>query len=98
MQQNLQEYVQNCNRTSQGSIYSQRVQCQKLKRKLKQAETWLLQLGKLARLINYMICQSLVSILEDEITSFVTNILQVRWWVEVGRLSKARWWEIYTDM
>nr|XP_040140779.1 dynein heavy chain domain-containing protein 1 isoform X1 [Ictidomys tridecemlineatus]XP_040140780.1 dynein heavy chain domain-containing protein 1 isoform X1 [Ictidomys tridecemlineatus] len=76
MQQKLQEYVQNCNKTGQGSIYTQRVQCQKLKQKLKQAETWLLQLGKLARLINYMICQSLVSILEDEITSFVANILQ----------------------
>uniref|UniRef100_A0A8D2CNI4 Uncharacterized protein n=1 Tax=Sciurus vulgaris TaxID=55149 RepID=A0A8D2CNI4_SCIVU len=76
MQQNLQEYVKICNRTGQGSIYIQRVQCQKLKQKLKQAETWLLQLGKLARLINYMISQSLVSILEDEITSFVANILQ----------------------
>jgi hypothetical protein len=32
-----------------------------------------------------MICQNLVSVLEDEITSFVANILQVRWWVEVAR-------------
>uniref|UniRef100_G1TCQ8 Dynein heavy chain domain-containing protein 1 n=1 Tax=Oryctolagus cuniculus TaxID=9986 RepID=G1TCQ8_RABIT len=78
MQQGLQERVQNCNRirTGQGSIYLQRVQCQQLEKKLKQAEIWLLQLGKFARLVNYMICQSLVSILEDEITSFVSNILQ----------------------
>lgn len=95
MQQGLQERVQNCNRirTGQGSIYLQRVQRQQLEKKLKQAEIWLLQLGKFARLVNYMICQSLVSILEDEITSFVSNILQVRWWVEcveVGRYSRNR--------
>uniref|UniRef100_A0A2K6G9F5 Dynein heavy chain domain 1 n=1 Tax=Propithecus coquereli TaxID=379532 RepID=A0A2K6G9F5_PROCO len=78
MQQGLQERVQNCNRirTGQGSIYLQRVQRQQLEQKLKQAEAWLLQLGKLARLVDYMICQSLVSILEEEITSFVANILQ----------------------
>nr|XP_012641979.1 dynein heavy chain domain-containing protein 1 isoform X4 [Microcebus murinus] len=78
MQQGLQERVQNCNRirTGHGSIYLQRVQRQQLEQKLKQAEAWLLQLGKLAHLVDYMICQSLVSILEKEITSFVANILQ----------------------
>ncbi|XP_040820245.1 dynein heavy chain domain-containing protein 1 [Ochotona curzoniae] len=78
MQQGLQERVQNCNRIriGQGSIYLQRVQRQQLEKKLKQAEIWLLQMGKFARLVNYLICQSLVSILEDEITSFVSNILQ----------------------
>ncbi|XP_045413332.1 dynein heavy chain domain-containing protein 1 isoform X11 [Lemur catta] len=78
MQQGLQERVQNSNRirTCQSSIYLQRVQRQQLEQKLKQAEAWLLQLGKLARLVDYMICQSLVSILEEDITSFVANILQ----------------------
>ncbi|ELV13856.1 Dynein heavy chain domain-containing protein 1 [Tupaia chinensis] len=78
MQQGLQERVQNCNRirTGQGSIYLQRVLRQQLEQKLKLAEAWLMQLGKLARLVHYMICQNLVSILEEEITSFVANILQ----------------------
>jgi hypothetical protein len=87
MQQGLQERVQNSHRIrkGEGSIYLQRVLRQQLQQKLKQTETWLLHLGKFARLINYMICQNLVSVLEDEITSFVANILQVRWWVEVAR-------------
>nr|KAF6394612.1 dynein heavy chain domain 1 [Molossus molossus] len=78
MQQGLQERVENCNRTrtGQGSIYLQRVQRQHLEKKLKQTETWLPQLGQLARLVDYMICQSLVSIIEEKITSFVANILQ----------------------
>uniref|UniRef100_A0A8C7A6A2 Dynein heavy chain domain 1 n=1 Tax=Neovison vison TaxID=452646 RepID=A0A8C7A6A2_NEOVI len=78
MQQGLQERVKNCKRirTDQRSVYLQRVQCQQLEQKLKQAEAWLLRLGQLARLIHYMICQSLVSIVEEEITSFVANILQ----------------------
>ncbi|XP_008579798.1 PREDICTED: dynein heavy chain domain-containing protein 1-like [Galeopterus variegatus] len=78
MQQGLQERVQNCNRirTGQGSIYLHRVQHQQLQQKLKQAEVWLLQLGRFARLVDYMICQNLISILEEEITSFVDNILK----------------------
>lgn len=96
MQQGLQEQVKNCKgiRTGHGSLYLQRVQCQQLEQKLKQAEAWLLQMGQLARLVDYMICQNLVSIIEDEITSFVANILQVRWWVarvEVGGQSGASW-------
>lgn len=80
MQQGLQERVKNCKiRIGQDSIYLQRVQRQYLEQKLKRAEAWLMQLGKLARLVDYMICQSLVSIIEEEITSFVANILQVRW-------------------
>lgn len=81
MQQGLQERVKNCQRvgTDQGSIYLRKVQCQQLEQKLKRVETWLLQLGQLARLVHYMICQSLVSIIEEKITSFVTNILKVRW-------------------
>uniref|UniRef100_H0VLU3 Dynein heavy chain domain 1 n=1 Tax=Cavia porcellus TaxID=10141 RepID=H0VLU3_CAVPO len=80
MQQGLQERVQNCNRirAGQGSLYLLKVQRQQLEEKLKQAEAWLLQLGKFARLVNYMICQNLVTILEDEISSFVANVLQAQ--------------------
>ncbi|CAO2582639.1 Dynein heavy chain domain-containing protein 1 [Lemmus lemmus] len=79
MQQGLQERVQNWNRIrkGQGSIHLQRMFCRHLEKKLKQAEMWLLKLGKFARMIDYMICQNLVSILEDEITSFIANTMQV---------------------
>nr|KAF6324397.1 dynein heavy chain domain 1 [Myotis myotis] len=78
MQQGLQERVKNCQRvgTDQGSIYLRKVQCQQLEQKLKRVEAWLLQLGQLARLVHYMICQSLVSVIEEKITAFVTNILK----------------------
>ncbi|XP_055972341.1 dynein heavy chain domain-containing protein 1 [Sorex fumeus] len=78
MHQGLQERVRNSKRIrkGQGSVYLQRVQNQQLEHKLKQAETWLLHLGQLARLVDYMICQSLVSTIQKEITSFVANILQ----------------------
>uniref|UniRef100_A0A8C3W5B2 Uncharacterized protein n=1 Tax=Catagonus wagneri TaxID=51154 RepID=A0A8C3W5B2_9CETA len=78
MLQGLQERVKNCRRTrtGQGSVYLQRVQCQQLERKLKRAEAWLLQMGKLARLVDLMICQTLVSVIEEEITSFVASVLQ----------------------
>lgn len=82
MQQGLQERVKYCERvgTDQSSVYLRKVQYQQLEQKLKRVETWLLQLGQLARLVHYMICQNLVSIIEEKITSFVANILKVRWW------------------
>lgn len=97
MQQGLQKRLKNCKRirTDQTSVYLQKVQCEQLEQRLKQAEAWLLQMGQLARLVDYMICQNLVSIIEEEITSFVANILQVRWWIawgKVGRQSGADWW------
>ncbi|XP_075403843.1 LOW QUALITY PROTEIN: dynein heavy chain domain-containing protein 1 [Tenrec ecaudatus] len=78
MQQGLQERVLICKKTrkNQGSIFLQRVQRQELEQRLKQAEAWLLHLGQLARLVDYMTCQSLVTIMEKEITSFVANNLQ----------------------
>ncbi|XP_061236540.1 dynein heavy chain domain-containing protein 1 isoform X3 [Bos javanicus] len=78
MQQGLQKRLKNCKRirTDQTSVYLQKVQCEQLEQRLKQAEAWLLQMGQLARLVDYMICQNLVSIIEEEITSFVANILQ----------------------
>ncbi|XP_055453428.1 dynein heavy chain domain-containing protein 1 [Psammomys obesus] len=78
MQQGIQERLQNWNRIrkGQGSIYLHRLLCRQLEKKQKQAETWLLKLGKFARLIDYMICQNLVSILEEEITSFVATTFQ----------------------
>lgn len=84
MQQGLQQRVQNIKRIrkGQGSIYLQRVQKQQLEQKLKMVEIWLLHQGQLARLVDYMVSQTLVSIIEKEISSFVANILQVSWWEE----------------
>ncbi|KAM6158477.1 LOW QUALITY PROTEIN: dynein heavy chain domain-containing protein 1 [Rhynchocyon petersi] len=78
MHRGLQQRVQGCNtfRGDQKSIYLQKVQRQELQQRLKQADSWLMKLGQLVRLVDYMVCQSLVSIVEEEITSFVTNILQ----------------------
>ncbi|XP_054997738.1 dynein heavy chain domain-containing protein 1 [Sorex araneus] len=80
MHQGLQERVRNSKRIrkGQGSVYLQRVQNQQLEHKLKQADTWLLHLGRLARLVDYMICQNLVSTIQKEITAFVANILQAQ--------------------
>lgn len=82
MQQGLQHRVQNIKRIrkDQGSIYLQRVQKQQLEQKLKMVEIWLLHQGQLARLVDCMVSQTLVSIIEKEISSFVANILQVSWW------------------
>nr|XP_060483098.1 dynein heavy chain domain-containing protein 1-like isoform X5 [Panthera onca] len=79
MQQGLQERLKNCKRirTDQLSVYLQKEQGQQLEQKLRQTEAWLLRLGQLARLVDHMIGQNLVSIIEEEITSFVANILQV---------------------
>ena len=103
MQQGLQKRLKNCKRirTDQTSVYLQKVQCEQLEQRLKQAEAWLLQMGQLARLVDYMICQNLVSIIEEEITSFVANVLQVRWWIawgKVGRQSGANWWGASTAL
>nr|XP_060483094.1 dynein heavy chain domain-containing protein 1-like isoform X2 [Panthera onca] len=78
MQQGLQERLKNCKRirTDQLSVYLQKEQGQQLEQKLRQTEAWLLRLGQLARLVDHMIGQNLVSIIEEEITSFVANILQ----------------------
>lgn len=80
MQQGLQERVRNCERirTDQGSIYLKKLQGQQLAQRLKRVETWLLQLGHLARLVHYMVCQNVVSLIEEKITAFVANILKVR--------------------
>lgn len=103
MQQGLQERLKNCKRirTDQLSVYLQKVQGQQLEQKLRQTEAWLLRLGQLARLVDHMIGQNLVSIIEEEITSFVANILQVREWmacVEAGQAVKATWQTADTDL
>ncbi|XP_074839215.1 dynein heavy chain domain-containing protein 1-like [Carettochelys insculpta] len=58
------------------SLYQQRVHYRELEKRLKEAEFWMQRLGSLAQLVNLMTCQNLVSIVQEEITSFVSNIMK----------------------
>nr|XP_013814187.1 PREDICTED: dynein heavy chain domain-containing protein 1-like [Apteryx mantelli mantelli] len=73
----LQTQVQGCRLyVSKESLYKQRVRYECLQNRLQQAESWLQRLGMLAKLTNFLICQNLVSIVQEEITAFVSNVLQ----------------------
>ncbi|XP_015280495.1 PREDICTED: LOW QUALITY PROTEIN: dynein heavy chain domain-containing protein 1 [Gekko japonicus] len=58
------------------SLYQQRVESEGLRRRLQEAESWLQKLGFLALLVNFLICQSLVSIVQEEVTTFVSHTMQ----------------------
>uniref|UniRef100_A0A8C8SJT4 Dynein heavy chain domain 1 n=1 Tax=Pelusios castaneus TaxID=367368 RepID=A0A8C8SJT4_9SAUR len=58
------------------SLYQQRVHYKSLERRLKEAEFWMQRLGSLAQLVNILTCQNLVSIVQEEITTFVRNVMK----------------------
>ncbi|XP_078514868.1 dynein heavy chain domain-containing protein 1 isoform X2 [Lissotriton helveticus] len=58
------------------SVYLHKTQQTSLERRLHQAESWLNRLGNLAFLVDHMIEQNLLTIVQEEITTFVQNILQ----------------------
>uniref|UniRef100_A0A8C4YEV1 Dynein heavy chain domain 1 n=1 Tax=Gopherus evgoodei TaxID=1825980 RepID=A0A8C4YEV1_9SAUR len=58
------------------SLYKQRVHYRNLERRLKEAEFWMQRLGSLAQLVNLLTCQNLVSIVQEEVTAFVSNMGQ----------------------
>lgn len=60
------------------SLYQQRVHHRDLERRLKEAEFWMQRLGSLAQLVNLLTCQNLVSIVQEEVTAFVSNVMKVR--------------------
>ncbi|XP_053861047.1 dynein heavy chain domain-containing protein 1-like [Malaclemys terrapin pileata] len=60
------------------SLYKQRVHYRDLERRLKEAEFWMQRLGSLAQLVNLLTCQNLVSIVQEEVTAFVSNVMKVR--------------------
>ncbi|XP_043849749.1 dynein heavy chain domain-containing protein 1 [Dromiciops gliroides] len=78
MRQGLQERVESFSEYSsaKGSMYRKWFRRQQLMQKLNRAELWWQLLGRLARLVDYMTCQNLVSILESELVTFVTCVLQ----------------------
>ncbi|XP_074981556.1 dynein heavy chain domain-containing protein 1 [Caretta caretta] len=58
------------------SLYQQRVHHRDLERRLKEAEFWMQRLGSLAQLVNLLTCQNLVSIVQEEVTAFVSNVMK----------------------
>uniref|UniRef100_F7FRE2 Dynein heavy chain domain 1 n=1 Tax=Monodelphis domestica TaxID=13616 RepID=F7FRE2_MONDO len=78
MRQGLQERVESIFEYSaaKGSMYRKWFHRQQLLQKLNRAELWWQLLGRLACLVDYMTCQNLVSILENELVTFVTCVLQ----------------------
>nr|XP_056714739.1 dynein heavy chain domain-containing protein 1 [Euleptes europaea] len=58
------------------SLYQQRIESEGLQRRLREAESWLQKLGFLAPLVNFLICQTLVSIVQEEVTAFVTHTMR----------------------
>lgn len=74
LQTQMQNYKLNI---TQVSLYHQRMQSETLQRHLREAESWLKRLGFLALLVNFLICQNLVSIVQQEVTAFVSNTMKV---------------------
>ncbi|XP_030402635.1 dynein heavy chain domain-containing protein 1 isoform X1 [Gopherus evgoodei] len=66
------------------SLYKQRVHYRNLERRLKEAEFWMQRLGSLAQLVNLLTCQNLVSIVQEEVTAFVSNVMKAN-----GTMRKA---------
>uniref|UniRef100_A0ACB8FFR5 Uncharacterized protein n=1 Tax=Sphaerodactylus townsendi TaxID=933632 RepID=A0ACB8FFR5_9SAUR len=73
----LQEQVQGQKLyVTKESLYNQRMESERLQRRLQDAESWLQKLGFLALLVNFFICQNLVSIVQEELTTFVSRTMQ----------------------
>ncbi|XP_019379303.1 PREDICTED: dynein heavy chain domain-containing protein 1, partial [Gavialis gangeticus] len=79
MAQGLQGGTQVCGHPQAGgSAHQQRLQSEGMQRWHRAAERWLGQLGSLARLVNLLVAQSLVSMVQDQVTAFIGRVMQVR--------------------
>ncbi|XP_032075272.1 dynein heavy chain domain-containing protein 1 [Thamnophis elegans] len=58
------------------SPYQQRLEFERLQCRLREAESWLQMLGTLAMLVNFLICQTLISVMHQEASSFVNFTMQ----------------------
>ncbi|XP_070605500.1 LOW QUALITY PROTEIN: dynein heavy chain domain-containing protein 1 [Erythrolamprus reginae] len=58
------------------SPYRQRLQFERLQCRLREAESWLQKLGTLALLVNFLVCQALVSVVHQEASHFVNGTMQ----------------------
>lgn len=59
------------------SPYQQRLQFERLQCRLREAESWLQKLGALALLVNFLVCQTLISVMHQEVSTFVNCTMQV---------------------
>lgn len=59
------------------SPYQQRVEFEGLQGRLREAESWLRELGALALLANFLVCQTLISVMHQEVSTFVNCTMQV---------------------
>ncbi|XP_059579608.1 dynein heavy chain domain-containing protein 1 isoform X3 [Alligator mississippiensis] len=77
MARGLQRGTQVCGRPQAGgSAHQQRLQSEGMQRWHREAERWLGQLGSLARLVNLLVAQSLVSVVQDQVAAFVSHVMQ----------------------
>nr|XP_060623170.1 dynein heavy chain domain-containing protein 1 [Anolis sagrei ordinatus] len=63
---------------SRKSLYKQRVQFERLQCRLQETESWLQRLGLLALLVNFLICQTLVSAIQEDVVAFVGRTMKAR--------------------
>ncbi|KYO42915.1 hypothetical protein Y1Q_0000217 [Alligator mississippiensis] len=77
MARGLQRGTQVCGHPQAGgSAHQQRLQSEGMQRWHREAERWLGQLGSLARLVNLLVAQSLVSVVQDQVAAFVSHVMQ----------------------
>ncbi|XP_025049512.1 dynein heavy chain domain-containing protein 1-like [Alligator sinensis] len=77
MARGLQRGTQVCGHPQAGgSVHQQRLQSEGMQRWHREAERWLGQLGSLARLVNLLVAQSLVSMVQDQVAAFVGHVMQ----------------------
>ncbi|XP_029457600.1 dynein heavy chain domain-containing protein 1 [Rhinatrema bivittatum] len=57
-------------------LHLQRILQVEMEKKLRKAQFCMQRLGNLAHLVNHMVCQSLVSIMQEEVTTFVYKVIQ----------------------
>ncbi|XP_008121816.2 dynein heavy chain domain-containing protein 1 isoform X1 [Anolis carolinensis] len=60
------------------SLYKQRMQFEGLQSRLREAESWLQRLGLLALLANFLICQTLVSAIQEDTVAFVGRTMKAK--------------------
>ncbi|XP_033001694.1 dynein heavy chain domain-containing protein 1 [Lacerta agilis] len=77
MVRGLQQQVQSYKLyITKASLYKQRVDFEKLQNRLQIAEHWLQRLGFLALLVNLLLCQNLVSAMQEEVRAFIYDTMK----------------------
>nr|XP_034971207.1 dynein heavy chain domain-containing protein 1 [Zootoca vivipara] len=61
---------------TKASLYKQRIDFEKLQHRLQITEHWLQRLGFLALLVNLLLCQNLVSAMQEEVRAFIYDTMK----------------------